>query len=130
MGIAPRRLWGWEPKSTTEYEYDSDGRLIRSGTTRESEFDGEQVAYLIAIQEYERMFGQHGHPMHEATSEEANPTNYEGHWRYFGEGPFTDYAEKARLDAIDAYKRQFSKDDPPNMNGLIFTVSKRPYPPT
>jgi hypothetical protein len=97
-------------------------------TTRDSEFDAEQIALLIAIHEFESGIGAHGHPYDEAMSDEADPTNYEGHWRYAGIGPFTDWAEKAKADAIDAYKAAFPKESPPNMNGLVFRVVKKPYP--
>ena len=120
-------MWGWEPTTTTTYEYEN-GLLVRSVTTTEPEFDADQVAYLIAIQLYENDIGPHGYPMSEAMSEEANPNNYDGHWRYQGVGPFTDYAEKAKADAVDAYRAGFPKDSPPNMNGLIFRVAKKPYP--
>jgi len=44
-------------------------------------------------------------------------------------GPFTDWAEKAKLDAEDAYKAGFPEDHPPNMHGLYFTVEKREATP-
>jgi len=128
VGRAPRVLQGWEPEEVTAYEYDSDGRLVRSVTTRESEFDDEQRTLLLAIIDFESGIGAHGHPYAEAMSDEADPTNYGGHWRYEGVGPFTDHAEKAKADAIDTYKAQFPKDAPPNMNGLVFRVVKHPYP--
>ena len=108
------------------HEYDDDGRLIRSVSTVEPEFDAEQVAYLIAIRLYENDIGPHGHPMSEAMSSEADPNNYEGHWRYEGTGPFFDWAKRAESDAIDAYRSQFPKDSPPNMAGLVFRVVKKP----
>jgi hypothetical protein len=49
LGVSLRRLEGWEP--STVYEYDSDGRLLRS--TPESEWSPEQLGWLVALDEYE-----------------------------------------------------------------------------
>lgn len=103
--------------------------LVRSVTTRESEFDAEQIAYLIAIRLYENNMGPHGQPMSEAMSNEADPNNYDGRWYYQGTGPFVDWAKRAESDAVDAYKAQFPKDAPPNMAGLVFRVVKKPRNP-
>lgn len=49
LGISVRRLEGWEPRTVTEYEYDQAGRLVRSVTTREPEWDDEQRAVMLAL---------------------------------------------------------------------------------
>src|SRR5687768_11626603 len=48
-GIAPRRLWGWEPEEVHVEEIDEAGRkLVR--VTREPEFDQEQYELLAALE--------------------------------------------------------------------------------
>lgn len=49
MGISPKRLLGWEPR--TFYHYDDDGRLVSS--TVEPEWDEEQRGWLFALDDYE-----------------------------------------------------------------------------
>lgn len=51
--MSPKRFAGWEPATVTEYEYDDDGRLVRSVTTREIEWDDDERAWAIALIEYE-----------------------------------------------------------------------------
>lgn len=52
-GISPKRLLGWEPSRVTVYEYDMSGRLARSTTTAEVEWDDEQRGLVFALQAYE-----------------------------------------------------------------------------
>ena len=40
-------MHGWEPAESTVFEYDGD-RLIRTTTTREPEWDAQEVGYLLA----------------------------------------------------------------------------------
>lgn len=123
MGVAPRRLNGWEPTETTDYTYEG-GVLVRSVTTREPEFDDEQLDLLLASVEFEASIGSNGFRRSDSMNPEADPTNYASPLRFSAAGPFWDYAEQARLDAIDAYKEQFSKDNPPNLNGAYWVVEK------
>jgi hypothetical protein len=123
MGVAPRRLNGWEPAETTEHFYEG-GLLVRSVTTREPEFDDEQRDLLLASAEFEALVDSNGHLISETTSFQANPTNYDSTLRFAAAGPFWNWAEKARLDEIDAYKSQFPKDSPPNLNGAFWVVEK------
>lgn len=76
LGVSVRRLYGWEPQEVTEHEYDDEGRLVRSVTTRESEWDDESRAWVFALisDEEERCRGC-GHPR----SESMDPTS-EGRW--------------------------------------------------
>lgn len=48
-----RRFSGWEPAEFTEYEYDEDGRLVRSVTTREAEWDEQERAWMLSLAEHE-----------------------------------------------------------------------------
>jgi len=52
-------------------------------------------------------------------SEATDPANQ---FAFYGAEPVTDWAEKARLDKEDAFKKQHEKA---NMNGVIFSVKKR-----
>jgi hypothetical protein len=52
-GISPKRLLGWEPRRTTVHEYDSSGRLARSITKVDVEWDEEQRGLVFALQAYE-----------------------------------------------------------------------------
>lgn len=90
-------------------------------TFTESEWTADEVALLLAAREVERERGPHGFPMSEAT-DPANQFVFVG-----SRAPVVDYAEKARLDAEDAYMREHDSDKnhPLNRNGLIFRVKKR-----
>lgn len=66
MGVAPRRLWGWEPREFHEYVYE-DGHLVGAVVTREAEFTDHQVALLLAHKRALSDLGSHGLPMSETT---------------------------------------------------------------
>jgi hypothetical protein len=53
VGISPRRFDGWEPAEVAEHEYDAAGRLVRSVTRREPEWDDDQRALLLGLAAYE-----------------------------------------------------------------------------
>lgn len=82
---------------------------------------------MLAYQEFAADLGTHGYSMAEATSDRANPNNYAGGYRYVADAPITDWAERARLDRMDAWREQLG--DNANMNGLIFPVRKVDDPP-
>ncbi len=103
---------------------DEDGRLIGHLEERESPWTREEVDLLLASREVENDVGPHGHPMSEALVgdpfDDSKPHYYEA-----AEVPVVDYAEKARLDAIERYRAEYTVDgQSPNMHGLIFPVSK------
>ncbi|MCU1441139.1 MAG: hypothetical protein JWP85_2136 [Rhodoglobus sp.] len=132
-GIAPRRLWGWEPSTILTPVYADVvwwkpwtwRRVLRTISTPEAEFDEEQVDLMLAAVALRNDTGGHGHLLSETTSEHANPNYYGPGWMRFGaRGPFTDWAEKARLDAVDAYRAQFPKDAPPNLNGMYWVIDR------
>ncbi|TFD27524.1 hypothetical protein [Cryobacterium cryoconiti] len=123
MGVAPRRLNGWEPAEVTEYEH-VDGVLVRSITRCEAEFDDEQRELLLASAEFEASIDSNGHFLAETMSPEADPMNYKSTLRFTAAGPFFNYAEKARLDDVDRYRAEFPKDSPPNLNGAYWVVEK------
>lgn len=101
---------------------DAVGRLVQTIEYREPEFDDHQVALMIAFARYRADVGSHGQLISEATSDRANPNNYEGGYRFVTDAPVTDWAEKSRLDRIDEYRKEAGEKA--NMNGLIFSVRK------
>lgn len=119
--MAPRRLDGWEPRVVTIPEYDGD-RIVRTVEYRESEWDDEQRELMIAYKRFADDIGPHGHLMSEATSDEANPNNYDSPLRFVADGPVTDWAQKTKLDAEAAWRE--AAGEKANMNGLIFPVRK------
>lgn len=109
--------------TVTRYEYDDDGRMVRSVAVAEPEWSPDDVAFLIASRLAERELGPHGIPMSEAL-DPANQFAFES-----PEGPRVDWAEKTKRDRMDAYyKRHDTKDNPVNRNGHIWTVKKRVTP--
>jgi hypothetical protein len=52
-GVPWRRWAGWEPAEVTTYEYDDDGRLIRSTTVREAEWGEVDRGAMLALAAYE-----------------------------------------------------------------------------
>lgn len=122
MGVAPKRLYGWEPAETTTFEYDDDGRLIRSVTRREPEFDEIQTAMLFGYMDIEADTGRFGERISEAMSPEADPNNRDGSYMYVADPlPVINWAAKTKLDAEEAYKQKYPDA---NMNGLIFPFRK------
>lgn len=88
MGVAPRRLWGWEPEQ--RLERDDDGWRI----VTEPEFDKGQYELLTALYEHEASIGDHGHPLDESMSILADPLNPEGTHTYVAT-PVRDWADDA-----------------------------------
>jgi hypothetical protein len=91
----------------------------------ESEWDDESRDWVTALAFVERNTGRNGEWLPDATSPAASPTSYDSGYRYVTDGPFTNYAEKARLDAMDAHKKAAGKEA--NLNGLFFTVDRLDY---
>ena len=55
LGIPLRRLHGWEPATTTTYQYDESGRVARTVTTSEPLWDQWDHYLMIALQEFRDM---------------------------------------------------------------------------
>lgn len=86
----------------------------------ESEWSPEDVALLVASRQQEREVGPHGFLFSEAF-DPANQFAFKGQ-----DAPKVDYAEKARLDAQEAfYKQHDKKDNPVNRHGHVWGVTKR-----
>ena len=105
LGIAPRRLWGWEPVETHVEDVDDDGRKVIR-VTREPEFNAEQHAMLAALQDFEASLGPHGLPLEETTSPDADPDNPHATGHYEAR-VYRDWAQ----DAIEQREKDF-KDNP------------------
>ena len=71
------------------------------------------------------MTGPNGEWMPDATSDLADPNDYASGYRYVATGPFTNWAERAKQDAIDAWKKDAGDDA--NMNGMYFGVERVDY---
>lgn len=95
---------------------------------QESDWDDEQRDLVIAEQIIRNNTGPNGEWMPDAVSkplEGADPNAYSG-YRYVTNGPFTNWAEKARRDAEDEYRKALGENG--NMNGVFFGVEKFEYP--
>lgn len=68
--------------------------------------------------------GSNGEWLPEATSDDADPNNYV--MRYVPSVEKTNWAEKARLDALDQIRKD--KGENANMNGVYVTVEEYRYP--
>ena len=56
LGVSLKRFGGWEPVTVTEYEYDAGGRLVRSWSQPESEWDDRQQAWMLALAQHRAEF--------------------------------------------------------------------------
>lgn len=75
---------------------------------------------------YDNDVGQYGELLSEATSPQADPNYYgDGSIRYFANGPFTNHAVKAHMDAKASYESQAGENA--NLNGMYWTVEKKTY---
>jgi hypothetical protein len=126
MGIAPRRLWGWEPAESTTHHYEH-GRLVGSTTTREPEFDPEQHEWLCALAELEADTGQYGEWISEATSADADPNSKDRKFRYVAGAadapnlPIINWADHA---VTMAQERYYKKYPDANRAGHMWIVRK------
>lgn len=105
LGVAPKRLWGWEPRTYTQYVFDGD-RVIGEVSTTEPEFDPGQVAILLAHGRLERDKNSVGIPLDVA----MNPDNQ---FKFRASGPTVDWAEKALHDAQKRFYDQYDKPGAP-----------------
>lgn len=104
------------------YEHDTNGRVVASVT--ESEWDQEQIDLLVAEDQLRRLTGPNGEYLPDATSASADPNEYSG-YRYVATGPHINWAEKTRLDAIDAHRKKVG--DTADLNGTYWTVDRLDY---
>ena len=107
MGVAPRRLWGWVPESD------------------ESEWNQEQVDWLLALAQLRSEYGEYGEVLADAMNDGADPQVLSSGYQYVPIGPKTNWAVKAVADAQDA----FYKDNDINRNGHVWTVKRIDFDP-
>lgn len=75
LGISVKRFDGWEPVEETKHHYDSSGRLVRSVTRREVEWDEEQRGWALGWLLYRaNVHKTCGHYLPDATDPEAEGT--------------------------------------------------------
>lgn len=103
LGIAPRRLWGWEPKQVTKHRY-KKGRIVDSVTTTEPEWDAESVELITAFAAIEADRHTCGHLLSESSSLAANPDNRKRTIDYIVEPP-------GHCFACEAIKRAQSAEE-------------------
>ena len=122
MGVAPRRLMGWEPAEVTTCEYDSAGRMLRSVTVREPEFDADSLASLLMNRAASlRARGSHGHLLSEAMDPKADPSSWDAEYRYVAVGPRKDHAQAA----IDAARKEMETKHPDeDLSALYWSVER------
>jgi hypothetical protein len=114
----------WEPAEVTTFEYDDDGRLIRSVTVREAEFSPEDVALLIASRRSERVKrSPTGYTIAEATDPENADAFYVRRNEKGVPLPKRDYSMIPLLRAQDDYYKQFP--DAKGDSSYVWTVEKR-----
>jgi hypothetical protein len=105
LGVAPKRLAGWEPVEVTDYIYDDTGRVVQTVTSREAEFDEEQVDLLLAVKQLRDDVGPHGQPMTEAIDPQGAPSvrgKKPGGYHYRASVVGTDWAADALREAQEA----------------------------
>ncbi len=106
----------------TEVVYDDAGRVSQVITRRESEWSQSDVDLMVASRLQEASIGPHGQPLDEAMSPLADPSSWDAQWGYEAYSE-KDYAEKAKRDAEDAYRKALP--DGVSMNGVVFRVRKK-----
>lgn len=119
MGIAPRRLWAWEPVTTTEHEYDDAGRLLRTRSRSEPEWDASQYALVAALADIEaEECPSCGSPMSECMSADSDPDNKTGTHKYVASEAMRCHATTARELRAKAYR------DAPAPHALRYPVMR------
>lgn len=104
---------GWEPAESTEYVYDSEGKLLRTVTRREAEWTRDEVALFIAARRVSADMGPHGIPWSEAMDPGA---------KFVADAvPSQNAAVAAVARAKDAYFTQWPKAP---REGLVWRVRR------
>lgn len=101
-------MWGW------------------ASTDGESEWDAEQVDWLLALKDLEAETGEYGEVLADAINDAADPQNLASGYQYVPVGPKTNWAVKAVQDAQDA----FYKDNDVSRNGHVWSVKRIDFDPS
>lgn len=107
LGISYKRLQGWEPAEETTFEYDDAGRVARTVTIREVEWDDTERGWMVGLDLMERQV--------EARKAEGRCAvcggpaelcqNPEYQFSWVPELPVVCYRSEARLRAMLPYKK-------------------------
>lgn len=95
--------------------------VVAAVTEREPEWSSADRQSLLAYLE-SRKVGSHGHPMSEATSPLADPSNVDREYEYYSPPPTKDFANDAIARNQAAYKKRFPDAD---LGSLLWRVEKR-----
>lgn len=117
----------------TTYDYDDQGRMVRSVTVREPEWTPDEVSVLIASKHLE-MRDSTGHLIVEATDLLANPARKDWTHRYVAgvpypdgtRGPVTNWAEKAAADARKRWREIYPDEDMSGLHWPVERIDRRP----
>ena len=108
LGVSLKRFNGWEPSRVTTVERDDDGRIVRTVTVTEPEWDDEERGWMQALDELDgQTCSGCGGWLPETTSLEADG-------KYHADHPFRCH----RCDALEI-RRTSVRDKP---NAAAFTV--------
>jgi hypothetical protein len=111
--VSWRRFNGWEPRSETVHSYDEAGRLIRTVTTVEPEWDDDNRAWAQALLAYEAdLCPGCRQPMSETTS-----ADHEG--RYVSRPAIRCHRCTASSQASELYR------EAPQPNALLIPIELR-----
>ena len=94
----------------TEYIYEGR-KLVRTISRSEPEWDESDLLAVVAELERRRMLGDHGQPLDEAMSSDADPSSFNAKYRYVVPPPTRDYAKQALNEAQDAMRKRFPDAD-------------------
>lgn len=118
-GISRRRFLGWEPRRITRYEHDDEGRIVRSITETEPEWDDNERAWAIALLEVEADTCKGcGQPL----SETLQPEAYQGY-------EASDGAACQGCKAVRRKQDAYAKAKDPDLPILRFAVTRTWQPP-
>lgn len=80
---------------------------------------------LLAEARIRALTGELGEWLPDATSDGASPNDYESGYSYAPKGPYVNWAQKTKLDALEEYKKQAGEKA--NLNGVYFTAERVDY---
>lgn len=116
--MSPRRLFGWEPRTSTVFRYDAAGQVAETVTTTEPEFDPYSRALLLARLRSRKGLNEFGIPMSVATDPKME------HKFKVPAIPTVDHAVRAVALAQKNYYDQYdTKENPVNRAGHLWSVA-------
>lgn len=118
-GVSHKRFCGWEPRTVTTYEYDEGGRLVRSVTVTEREWDDDQreLAYGLARWEASLCPGCGG--------DLAETTDPSAEYAWRRTGPQRCY----RCQMLEMYQEAEAKAQTAQPQSLLYQLERKPEEP-